>query len=391
MTLGDMTWVAAPVVLRGWALVAAAEASIGSVAVFLGFGAAATVSLPVVIAGGLVATAAVSLGVYNLTGFKERGALITNPSTCRIVAHLQQTGAARDLAMTLVNNAPAVLQMLGSPVNLISAAATFMQNRAILRGIETLRVMQMGGLALTGLDIGISLAGFAITQARLKEISRGLADARDQLTRMAARIEDLFDDTVRGELVELETVCQQVDDAWVMADPGPVWRAADGVLSRLEGRFFDRAAQIIDNQGLPAWQAVERFLDAALLASATLVSVRTAMREVEAARKAAERGAARLQRLTGEIGLRQMLGFDMSREGVLSRAGQVDALTRLQPSAVAQVTRLRQREEVTASSGLALQRLLAAGVDGRAYLQRMRDEKDVDYAVILPDLELTSG
>lgn len=386
-----MTWVAAPVVLGGWALVAAAEASIGSLAVFLGFGAAATVSLPIVIAGGLVATAAVSFGVYNLTGFKERGALITNPSTGRIVAHLQQTGAARDLAMTLVNNAPAVLQTLGSPVNLISAAATFMQNRAILRGIETLRVMQMGGLALTGLDIGISLAGFAITQARLKEISRGLADTRDQLTRMVARIEDLFDDTVRGELVELETVCQQVDDAWVMADPGPVWRAADGVLSRLEGRFFDRAAQIIDNQGLPAWQAVERFLDAALLASATLVSVRTAMREVEAARKAAERGAARLQRLTGEIGLRQMLGFDIPREGVLSRAGQVDALTRLQPNAVAQVTRLRQREEVTASSGLALQRLLAAGVDGRAYLQRMRDEKDVDYAVFLPDLELTSG
>lgn len=330
--------------------------------------------------------AAVQSGVY-----KQVGALITNPSTGRIVAHLQQTGAARDLAMTLVNNAPAVLQTLGSPVNLISAAATFMQNRAILRGIETLRVMQMGGLALTGLDIGISLAGFAITQARLKEISRGLADARDQLTRIAARIEDLFDDTVRGELVELETVCQQVDDAWVMADPGPVWRAADGVLSRLEGRFFDRAAQIIDNQGLPAWQAVERFLDAALLASATLVSVRTATREVEAARKAADRGAARLQRLTGGIGVRQMLGFDMSREGVLSRAGQVDALTRLQPSAAARVTRLRQREEVTASSGLALQRLLAAGVDGRDYLQRMRDEKNVDYAVILPDLETTSA
>lgn len=38
-------------------------------------GAAATISLPIVIAGGLVATAAVSFGVYNLTGFKERGAL----------------------------------------------------------------------------------------------------------------------------------------------------------------------------------------------------------------------------------------------------------------------------------------------------------------------------
>ena len=38
---------------------------------------------------------------------KQVGALITNPSTGRIVAHLQQTGAARDLAMTLVQNAPA--------------------------------------------------------------------------------------------------------------------------------------------------------------------------------------------------------------------------------------------------------------------------------------------
>jgi len=100
---------------------------------------------------------------------------------------------------------------------------TFTQNRAILRGLETMRLMQMGGLALTGLDIGISLAGFAVMQARLKEVSRGLDEVKDQLNRMAGRIEDLFDDTVRGELSQLEAACHQVDDAWTLGDPLPAW------------------------------------------------------------------------------------------------------------------------------------------------------------------------
>lgn len=320
---------------------------------------------------------------------RQVGALITDPSTGRIVAHLQQTGAARDLGLMLIQNAPSVLSALSSPVSLLGTVVTFTQNRAILQGLETMRLLQMGGVALTGLDIGISLAGFAIMQARLKEVSRGLAEVKDQLNRMAGRIEDLFDDKVRGELSELEAACHQVDDAWMLGDPVPAWGATVDGLYRLEATFFDRAERTLAQDGVQALSAADRFMDAALLASATLVSVRMACRELDAARKVADRSAARLQHLTGGVGLRQVLASAVNREGTLSLAGRVDALERLQPDAADRVLRLRLREEAASSSGLALGRLAAAGVDGRAYLQRMRDEKDAAFAVVLP--ELTSG
>lgn len=324
---------------------------------------------------------AVASGLY-----KQIGALITDPASGRIVAHLQQTGAARDLALSMIQNGPSVLSALSSPLSLLGTAVTYTQNRAILQGLETVRLMQMGGLALTGLDIGISLAGFAIVQARLKEVSRGLAEVKDQLTHMAGRIEDLFDDKVRGELSELGAACHQVDDAWTLNDPVPAWGAAVEGLYRLEETFFDRAEQTMARGGIQALEAAERFMEAALLASATLVSVRVACRELDAARKAADRSSARLQRLTSGVGLRQILATAVSREGLLSLAGRVDALERLQPQAAGQVKRVRFREEAAASSGLALGRLTAAGVDGRAYLQRMREEKDAAFAVVLPEL-----
>jgi len=135
-----------------------------------------------------------------------------------------------------------------------------------------------------------------------------------------------------------------------------------------------------------ALDAADRFMEAALLASAALVSVRMACRELDAARKAADRSAERLQRLTCGVGLRQVLATAVAREGALSLAGRVDALERLQPAAADRVKRMRLREAAVASSGLAVERLAAAGVDGRAYLQRMREEKDAAFAVVLPEL-----
>lgn len=330
--------------------------------------------------------AAVQSGVY-----RQVGALITNVSTGKIVAHLQQTGAARDLALSLVQNGAGILSSVSQPLNTIGTAAVYMQGRAMVQGIETLRLLQMGGLALTGLDIGISLAGFAITQARLKELSRGLGEVKDRMSQMAVRIEDLFDEAIRTDLLALEGVCQQVDDGWSLADADPAWSAAVEPLYRLEVIFFDRARRSLADQGPQSLEAAERFLDAALLASATLVSVRTACREVEAASRAADRTAAALQRLTTGIGLRRTLATAVSREGVLSVAGRVDAMERARPEATNQVTRIRLREEQAACSGLALRRLANAGIDGRAFLERMRGEKAAAFALVLPEAELTTA
>ena len=367
--------------LRG--LFAATGLSVGSTAIFPGLSTAATVNMPVLPAQ---FQAAIQSGFY-----RQVGALITNPSTGKIVPHLQQTGAARDLTLSLIQNGSGILSSLASPLSLVGTVATFAQNRAILQGIETIRLLQMGGLAMTGLDIGIGLASFAITQARLKEVSRGLAEVKDQLSHLAARIEDLCDETIRADLLALEGVCRQADDAWSLADPVPAWSATVEPLYRLEVTFFDRAQRLLAKDGAKSLAAVERFLEAALLASATLVSVRTACRDLDAGRKAADRSAAALHSVTNGIGLKQALMSAIAVEGKLTVAGRVDAMERHQPQAAAQVKRLRLREEQASSGGLALQRLIGAGVDGRAYLERMRSEKDAAFALVLPETDLATA
>lgn len=64
----------APVALGVWALFVATGASIGSAAVFLGLGVTATVSVPILAGGAVVAVAAGSFGAWRMTGLKARGA-----------------------------------------------------------------------------------------------------------------------------------------------------------------------------------------------------------------------------------------------------------------------------------------------------------------------------
>ena len=72
-TAFDLGTAGVPVAVGIWGLLAASTASIGSVAVFMGLGAAATVSMPVLVGGAAVATLASSFGLVRLTGIKKRG------------------------------------------------------------------------------------------------------------------------------------------------------------------------------------------------------------------------------------------------------------------------------------------------------------------------------
>ncbi len=327
--------------------------------------------------------AKVASGVY-----RQVGALILNPATGRIVKHLQQTGLAQEFTGHLICGLPNLLSPISMVTQLASAAVTYSQNRAILQGIEMLKILGSGGLILSGLDLGVSLAGFAVTSAKLDRLNRSMSAMDSKLDQIGRRVEDLHDAAVHNDFLALEAVCKQVDDGWMLADPMASWSSAADALYGLQGRFMDRARRGLAFNGpgkAAILERVEGFVDAVLLASSTLISVRTAMGDLTAARVAADRISRDLNQMTAAIGLREVLAAQIEPEGQLTPAGRIDALERLREPAQHQAQRFRLREVQAGSAGPILQDMMAAGVDGRAWLAALRSERRSPFVLVSYD------
>jgi len=110
----DIGSAGAPVALGVWALFTATGASVGSVAIFLGLGATATVSLPILAGGAIVAAIAGTFAVSRMSGLKARGAQ-------RLERQVAASVRAAVLG-TAVQEAPSVLSAYTAEVERVTAA-----------------------------------------------------------------------------------------------------------------------------------------------------------------------------------------------------------------------------------------------------------------------------
>lgn len=312
---------------------------------------------------------------------RQVGALILNPHTGRIVAHLQETGAAQQISTSLINAGPSALSAIASPLTAASGIATYLQNRQILASLQALQGLQIGGLVLSGLGLGVSLAGFAVMSTKLDRLTGQIKAIDDRLAHIESRIEDLHDAEIQRDFVTLRAVCKQIDDAWSIANPLPEWSAAAGALYQLEARFFDRARQARNAPDF-AIDRFESFIDAALLASAALVSVRTAMDDLNAAQIAAADTVANLNSLTNRIGILELLETRMRNDMALTLAGRIDVLARHRVESFAHVALFRAREDQAGSASHTISYLNRCGYSGRAYLEALRDNKESPIAIM---------
>jgi hypothetical protein len=312
---------------------------------------------------------------------RQVGALILNPQTGRIVAHLQETGDAQQLSTLLINAGPSAFSAIASPLSAVGSIATYVQNRQILASLEALQGLQIGGLVLNGLGLGVSLAGFAVMSAKLDRLTVQIKAIDDRLARIESRIEDLHDAEIQRDFVALRAVCKQIDDAWSVANPSLEWSAAAGVLYQLEARFFDRARQA-QNAPTLAIDRFESFIDAALLASAGLVSVRTAMDDLNAAQIAAADTVNSLNSLTNRIGILELVDIRLRKDMGLTLAGKIDALARHRVEAFAHLALFRAREDQAFSASHTISYLNRSGYSGRAYLEALRESKEAPIAIV---------
>lgn len=143
------------------------------------------------------------------------GAIIKDNTTGQILGHVQQ---ASGLSSVLTQAVGSTVSGGFSPLSAISVV----QNETLRRGVAELKDgmilmqnLQYGTLALSGLGLGVSIAGFAATMAKLRAIEarlESLSHALEAVTsdRRDDELKTIFAD-VSGDLQNIETLADRRD------------------------------------------------------------------------------------------------------------------------------------------------------------------------------------
>lgn len=146
------------------------------------------------------------------------GAIIKDSATGQILGHVQQAGNATGILTNVLGTTffPEVFLPLQAADAALGALGA-LQNEQIKRGIAELQNgmifmqnLQYGTLALSGLGLGVSLAGFAVTLKKLNAIEKRLDELSDSIAQVTKdRREDELGDifaNVGADLQNVETL-----------------------------------------------------------------------------------------------------------------------------------------------------------------------------------------
>lgn len=143
------------------------------------------------------------------------GAIIKDVSSGQILGHVQQT---QGFAQALAQAGGAAAQTGFSPLGVVGLVQNE-QIKASLKelgqGMALLQNLQFANMALTGVGIGVSVAGFAMMNMRLNAIENHLGTLREEVREIGrlmqkAELQRLFSE-IRSALKDLDSVVTRTD------------------------------------------------------------------------------------------------------------------------------------------------------------------------------------
>lgn len=303
----------------------------------------------------------------------RHGAIIRDALTGRIVGHVQETAGFGNVVSSLLPGSPTGLAKLA-----LGAVRT-VQNEQIKAGIAVLQSLQLGGLALSGVGIGVSIAGMALLAQRIDRVGARVGAMSETLQRIARQVEALRLEPIRHDLDALHTAGKEVEEGWLLADPEPHWRRAASDLHHLQTRFARRAREL---DAVPDADTGLRdaMVEAFVASASTRVSARVVAGDMAAAEMAATEHARELADLTGGMGVLQLLARAL--DGNEEPAGRLRRIDELRPAIEAQAALIRDREDAAATTPITIAALRERGISGRAWLERARTETEASLIVL---------
>ncbi len=312
---------------------------------------------------------------YESGAYKLFNSILKDAATGHIVGHVQQTDALSKMIGAATNGGLNVLSGGFSPLS----AVTMLQNQqiknqldAVQQGMGMLQNLQVAGLALSGVNLGISVVGFAMMMKRLTAITQHLDRLEERVDKVTA---DRREDGLRDLLASLAAALENVDTLHLRRDPTYVAEALQLQLDELLFMLAARFRQVLDQNAL-----VEEDLDLLwTIASAVRLCHEASDRalfvaeQLQLAATRAERQSSALLEMTGA------LSSDLLARRIAQASAPDERQARRRavlPQAQMLMSGLQEAIGTTAGRASLTHSLFAQGASGRAYLESVESEKE---------------
>ena len=310
--------------------------------------------------------------------YKVFGGVIRSSVTGQIAGHLQEAGGLSKLAGLMASGPMAPLKLAGDAIQIMQNQQIKGGIARIEQGMAMLNQLQVAGLALGAVGIGVSVAGFAVMSYKIDKLRGDVRALGDKMDRVIALIETDRAERLADTIVSLEELARSLDQRWSLSDGAATsgWLRDADEARQLGALFSGRAHRLLAERPLAVEEAGP-LLDAMTMASSLRVAAHSLAGETRAAVRVAHDDAERIYRLTGQIG-----ATDLARErlpdwhsDVGTPAGE-NMLDEAEAGARAAAQRLRRREAAAATRAAPLLALEAQGLHSRDWLRAAHEEQD---------------
>jgi len=279
----------------------------------------------------------------------------------------------------------AIASSVSSLVNPISAVSGLLSNVQLYRidrrigelsqMMGSLQTMQIANLAVAGLGLGISVAGFALVKRRLDKVENKIDSIRDLLEswKLQAEMQKLQDLEAR-----LDAQLDHAEEAWRHADGGGrVWTRVADELNDMVYEYPVLIRRHIDAEDM-SYESVAYLLERFRVLAATRIECLILTGEMESASEFAMKFSGSANNL-----LNRVTPIELARRRSAAMDGDNFAVQRHLPEATRFVSHLREFQVLSESRPSLIASLIDRNVDGREYVSTLK-EMEKDPVVVLP-------
>lgn len=307
------------------------------------------------------------------------GAILKDADTGRIVGHMQETGLLSKLASVPANS-------FLSPVDAASSLASNYQLYRVDQKVAALQEMvsgvasmQLANLAIAGLGVGISVAGFAVIKSRIERVE-------NRLEGLEALVRSEFARSRMNDLKELEAdlngQLDHAEEGWQTARGNRIWTRVADKLNDMVYRY----PSLIEEQlaaSQPDLRILGYLLERYRVLGATRVECLVLTGELDSARDFSMRFMDKTHGMLTPVG-----PMDLAKRRAGDRATDLlerQAVLEAELGQARQFTAaVREFQDLSASRPILIESLIDRRINGRDYIEQLRDEREAPV-VVLPE------
>lgn len=316
----------------------------------------------------------------------RHGAILKDVATGQIVAHMQETGLLG--AMVRSPFLSTALNPLGATIGAASSVVANVQAWRIEKRVEELSLLMRGmqglqyaQIALAGVGLGVSVAGFLAIRKQVGAVSV-------KLDRLAETVERRFEEQKRRALRDLEgdleAQLDHAEEGWTgdgTARWGRVANKLNDMVYRYPALIEEELSAPVPDPALLAY-LLERYR----VLAATRIECLVLIGEMRPAADFAARFAQKTNALLNDVSPAPLARRIARGQAVGKRGDARGGPDEAAPEPLGQARRLvaviREFQDVSETRPLLLERLIERNIDGRDYVATLRETRDAP-AVLL--------